>query len=120
MSSEPYTTPPLWAYIEDNLAARRATHGDLVRALGVHRSRLTDWKRGKAMTPSTARTLAAFLDKPLLEVLVANGFLTPEEAGAPLALRQLSDYDDLALINELRRRLRARGHTEPQTGDGTA
>ncbi|XVV02691.1 helix-turn-helix domain-containing protein [Actinosynnema sp. CA-248983] len=122
MHSKRTTPSPLWAYIEENLADRDLGTHDLVRALGVHRSRLTDWKRGKSMTIDTARAMCKFFDKPLLELLVVGGIITPEEARADGSPRQLADYSATALVAEVQRRLgasRATGDGKPAQ-DGTA
>lgn len=106
MNSKPNTpSSPLWAYIVENLADRDLDTGDMVRALGVHRSRLTDWRRGKSMTIDTARAMAKFFDKPLLELLVVGGVISPAEAVMEGAPRQLADYSAKALVAEVQRRL---------------
>ncbi|RKT69377.1 helix-turn-helix domain-containing protein [Saccharothrix variisporea] len=80
---------PLWAYIEENLAELGLVPAQLADALGIHRSRFTDWKRGKSMSVETARAMAKFLGKPILDILVVSGVLTAEEAN-PSGTRERS------------------------------
>ncbi|XVV06702.1 helix-turn-helix domain-containing protein [Actinosynnema sp. CA-248983] len=114
MNTKPNTTPssPLWAYIEENLADRDLDTRDLLRALGIHRSRLTDYRRGKSMTIDTARAMAKFFDKPLLELLVIGGVITPDEAVMEGAPRRLADYSAKALVAEVQRRLQESRRTD--------
>lgn len=113
MNTKPNTpSSPLWAYIEENLADRDLDTSDLVRALGIHRSRLTDYRRGKSMTIDTARAMAKFFDKPLLELLVVGGVITPDEAVMEGAPRRLADYSATALVAEVQRRLKESRRTD--------
>lgn len=85
---------------------------DLVRAVGVHRSRLTDWRRGRSVSLETARALAHLFEVPILEVLVAAGLLTQDEADAR-PLRDATSISDEVLVAELHRRL-GMGEREPE------
>lgn len=98
----------LWTYIEDNLAARGLGTAQLAEALGVHRSRFTDWKRGKSLHVETARAMAKFFDKPILEILIVGGLLTPDEVNPGGIRPALSDYPTATLMLELNHRLHAR------------
>lgn len=93
-----------WSYLEARMEGAGLSTSDLVRAVGVHRSRLTDWRRGKSLSWETARSLARLFQVPLLEILVAAGQLSDEEANAR-PLRSPSSLSDAVLLHELRRRL---------------
>lgn len=93
-----------WSYLEARMEEAGLSTSDLVRAVGVHRSRLTDWRRGKSLSMDTARALARLFSVPLLEVMVAAGQLTDDEANAR-PLRSPSSLSDAVLLYELRRRL---------------
>ncbi|MEU7531620.1 helix-turn-helix transcriptional regulator [Saccharothrix sp. NPDC042600] len=93
-----------WSYLEARMEESGLSTSDLVRAVGVHRSRLTDWRRGKSLSMDTARALARLFSVPLLEVMVAAGQLTDDEANAR-PLRSPSSLSDAVLLYELRRRL---------------
>ncbi|MEU7524448.1 helix-turn-helix domain-containing protein [Saccharothrix sp. NPDC042600] len=102
--------PPsaLWSYIQHNLSLRGKRTSDLTRALRVHRSRLTDWRNGKSLSLATARALAAYFDTPLLEVIVAAGMITAEEASAGPVRPSPASLSDAELLAEIGRRLHER------------
>ncbi|MEU6154546.1 helix-turn-helix transcriptional regulator [Actinosynnema sp. NPDC047251] len=107
MSSEQNITPsPLWTYIETNLENRGLNTGDLARATGVHRSRFTDWRRGKSISIETARAIAKLFEVSPLEVLVAAELLTPEEAQLRHTRPNPAEVSNEELIAELKRRLK--------------
>ncbi|XVV06108.1 helix-turn-helix domain-containing protein [Actinosynnema sp. CA-248983] len=93
-----------WKYLEARMERSGMSTSDLVRAVGVHRSRLTDWRRGRSVSLETARALAHLFDVPLLEVLVAAGLLSEDEANAR-PMRDATSISDKVLVAELRRRL---------------
>lgn len=105
MNRKRSSASPLWSYVTRNLAIRRLSTGDLVRATGVHRSRLTDWRKGRTISIETARSLAAFFEVPLLEVLVGAQLITPSEVRMSPG-RRPSDLSDAELLAELDVRLR--------------
>ncbi|MEJ2858635.1 MULTISPECIES: helix-turn-helix domain-containing protein [unclassified Saccharothrix] len=104
---------PFWSYLEARMERAGLTTSDLVRAVGVHRSRLTDWRRGRSVSVETARALAGLFGVSLLEVLVAAGVISAEEADAR-PLREAGAVSDDLLLVELRRRLAAREEQEPR------
>ncbi|CCH30074.1 helix-turn-helix domain-containing protein [Saccharothrix espanaensis] len=107
VSSEQNITPsPLWTYIETNLENRGLNTGDLARATGVHRSRFTDWRRGKSISIETARAIAKLFEVSPLEVLVAAELLTPEEAQLRHTRPNPAEVSNEELIAELKRRLK--------------
>ncbi|MEV0679845.1 helix-turn-helix transcriptional regulator [Actinosynnema sp. NPDC050436] len=103
--AEPENTPSWWEYLEENLARRGLTTGDLARGAGVDRSRLTDWKRGGKASLDSARSVAGLFGASPLEVMVAAGLLTPDEAELREARPDPGRLSDEELIAELRRRM---------------
>ncbi|NUT99683.1 MAG: helix-turn-helix transcriptional regulator [Saccharothrix sp.] len=101
------TVSPFWKYLEGRMEAAGLSTSDLVRAVGVHRSRLTDWRRGRSVSVETARALAGLFGVSLLEVLVAAGVINAEEAEAR-PLQEVAAVNDDLLVVELRRRLARR------------
>lgn len=77
--SVPY--PKLARWIQDQLDRTGWTVTELVRRSNVDRSGLQRWKAG-ALRPSVenARALADACNRPILELLVAADYLTPDEA----------------------------------------
>lgn len=98
---------PFWEYLEGRMESAGLSTSDLVRAVGVHRSRLTDWRRGRSVSVETARALAGLFGVSLLEVLVAAGVISGDEAEAR-PLREAAEVNDDLLMVELRRRLAPR------------
>ncbi|MFI9811429.1 helix-turn-helix domain-containing protein [Saccharothrix variisporea] len=99
------TSPQLWNYVAFQLSARGLSSGDLSRATGINRSQLSTWRRGGKITIDSARTLARFFECPLLEVLVAAGLITADEAELRQAQPDLAAISNTALAAELHRRL---------------
>ncbi|CCH33083.1 helix-turn-helix transcriptional regulator [Actinosynnema sp. NPDC047251] len=106
MKSE--TSSQLWDYIRKNLDNRGLTTGDLARATGVHRSRFTQWRQGRSISITTARSVAGLFDTGVLEVLVAAGLLGDDEVHLQRAQPDLALLTDEELLAELGRRLHAR------------
>lgn len=106
MSEDSVTPSPLWTYIETNLENRGLSTGDLSRATGVHRSRFTDWRRGKSINIDTARAIAKLFEVSPLEVMVAAELITAEEAQLKHTRPDPADLTDDELVAELRRRLK--------------
>lgn len=106
VSADQNTPSPLWTYIETNLENRGLTTGDLARATGVHRSRFTDWRRGKSISIETARAIANLFQVSPLEVLVAAELITAEEAQLRHTRPDPAALSDEELVAELRRRLK--------------
>ncbi|MEV0675543.1 helix-turn-helix domain-containing protein [Actinosynnema sp. NPDC050436] len=97
--------PRLWKYIRRNLDDRGLTTGDLARATGVHRSRLTEWRQGRSMSVPTARSIARLFDTSIVEVLVVAGLLFDDEVHLQRARPDSSLLTDAELMAELKRRL---------------
>lgn len=78
---------------------------DAARALGIRPSELGRWLSAKRPpTQDTIRTACRIFDVHVQEVLVAAGYMTPEESGLdgkPVSLSELSTRD---LLDELARR----------------
>lgn len=112
-------------YLEGHLAERAWEVSDLAARAGMSPSVIFRYKRGQRPDLKNSRTLAHALGRPLLEVLVVAGLLTPDEAGAhvstPASPASLSSAE---LGREVQRRLdqldQLTGHnTErtPRTGE---
>ncbi|MBW4716829.1 helix-turn-helix domain-containing protein [Saccharothrix obliqua] len=106
MSAEQNTPSRLWAYIETNLDNRGLNTGHLARATGVHRSRFTDWRRGKSISIETSRAIAKLFEVSPLEVLVAAELITEEEAQLRHTRPNPAELSDEELVAELKRRLK--------------
>ncbi|GAA1352347.1 helix-turn-helix domain-containing protein [Saccharothrix algeriensis] len=106
MTEDESTPSQWWAYLQANLARRGLSTGDLARGAGVDRSRLTDWKRGGKASVESARAVAALFGVSPLEVMVAAGLLSREEAALRAEQPDPARLGDEELIAELRRRLR--------------
>lgn len=93
---------------------------DLATASGVSESNLGRYIAGKTTpTLDNARALAVALHRPLLEILVAAGLLTPDEARQQVTVPNLAAMGDDELLDELRARL-ARGARAAPTADEVA
>lgn len=95
------------SYLADLLNERDQTAAGLARETGLSETTISRWLRGTA-TPAldNARIVAEGCRRPLLEVLVSAGLITPREArqrnAAPVDLGALSDTQ---LLDEVRRRM---------------
>ncbi|PXY20356.1 helix-turn-helix domain-containing protein [Prauserella endophytica] len=94
------------AYLRSQLDRHRWSPADLSRASGLSASLISRWLHGET-TPGVenARAVARAITRPLLEVLVAAGQLTPDEAGQKANHVDLSSLTDDDLLAEVRRRL---------------
>ncbi|WP_433268060.1 helix-turn-helix domain-containing protein [Actinosynnema sp. CS-041913] len=106
MTDDENTSSAWWDYLQANLESRDMTTGDLARGAGVDRSRLTDWKRGGKASVESARAIASLFDASPLEVMVAAGLITREEAELRQARPDPTKLSDEELVAELKRRLR--------------
>ncbi|XVV02693.1 helix-turn-helix domain-containing protein [Actinosynnema sp. CA-248983] len=104
------TPPRLWSYIASRLTAQGLSTGDLARATGLNRSQFSAWRRGSKITIDTARTLADFFSRPLLEVMVAAELITAEEAELRHAQPDPATLSNTAILAELDNRLAHRHH----------
>lgn len=98
-------TATLAAYLQEHLDKRQWTRADLARASGLAESGLARWMAGKAPSLENCRVLADVLGRPLLEVLVAAGILTPDEAGHKFVEPNLSALTNDELLGEVKRRM---------------
>lgn len=103
-------------YLQTQLDRHSWTRADLARASGIDASLIGRWIRGEVVPGvPAARAIADAVGRPMLEVLVAAGLLTPEEAKqrttAPPSPAELTDEQ---LIGEVARRLQ-----EGRGGRGT-
>lgn len=102
-----------WAYIQRHLDERGWTPSDLSRAANINRSIIGRWREGAKPEVTTARSLASALGRPLIEVLVASGLLTPEEADVTdVTVLTVGDITDDELVAEVAARLAQRGESE--------
>jgi transcriptional regulator with XRE-family HTH domain len=88
------------------------TQADVVRATGIDRSVISVWlaggyyKRGPSV--ENCRLAARAFNVPLLNVLIAAGHITRDEAGMsplPEHVRRVDELDELELLEELRRKI---------------
>lgn len=79
---------------------------------GVNASVISRWVRGDTEAPR-AESVVAFaraLRRPPVEALVAAGYLAASEAKHSIEIRTpISDYSDVELLDELRRRASGQG-----------
>lgn len=97
-----------WGYIQRHLDERSWTPSDLSRAANINRSIIGRWREGAKPEVTTARALATALGRPVLEVLVASGLLTPDEAGVTVTTLTVGEISDEQLVTEIAQRLRER------------
>lgn len=94
------------AWVRDQIAARgyQSTE-DAARAMGVYPSLMRQWTMiARSPTPQVLRRVAALFDTPVIEVLIAAGYLTEEEnvplPPTRLGLQQMSNKQ---ILDEIRR-----------------
>ena len=94
------------------------TPADLSRRSGISETNISRWMRGKTL-PSldNAKALAEVLNRPVLEVLVASGLLTSEQAHQRVTTPSLAKIDDDTLLREVRRRMHGPPPPEGVTSD---
>lgn len=101
------TTTTFGSYVQQWLDDHGRTVADLSRTTGIAHSVISRWIREGAIPGlDSCRVLAETIGRPLLEVLVTAGLLTPDEAHqqvrAPVDLGALSGDQ---LLAEVRRRM---------------
>jgi transcriptional regulator with XRE-family HTH domain len=105
------TLPTFGAYLRAAVDRNHEldTLAGLAQKSGISQSVISRWSRGET-TPSVenARALAQALHRPLLEVLVAAGIVTEEEAAVAGNISDLTELSDEDLLAELRTRMTAR------------
>ncbi len=93
-------------YIEGHLARRGWEVSDLAARAGLSPSVIHRWRKGYRPNLDNARLVAKALGVPILEVLLAAGQLTPDEAGATVAAPSpIAELTNAELLRELERRL---------------
>lgn len=99
------TGPDFGAYLRDIIDRHPDwdNGADLARAANVNQANISRYLNGATRpTIDNARAIARAIGRPLLEVLVEGGALTPGEAGQPVAAKvdpaSLSDTDLVAEI----------------------
>lgn len=95
------------AWVNQQLTRKGWRPADAARAFGVDDSMVSKWRRGLAEPdPKSLRRIAESLDLPILTVLIAAGYLTPEEAGqVPPVEVDPSEVPTMDLIEEIRTRI---------------
>ncbi|MEU5695922.1 helix-turn-helix transcriptional regulator [Actinosynnema sp. NPDC020468] len=106
MTEAENTPSTWWDYIEKNLEYRGISTGELARRAGIDRSRFTDWRKGKSASLEAARAIAGVFDASPLEVMVAAGLITEQEARQTRTRPDPGELSDDELVAELTRRLR--------------
>lgn len=72
---------------------------------GVNAAAVSRWVRGEAPRAESVVAFARALGVPPVEALVAAGYISSTEANHAIEVRTpISDYSDVELLDELRRR----------------
>lgn len=110
----PTIEPMTWRQYLETLTAGESASA-VARRIGVDQSTVSRWRRGTTggVTAERAAELARAYGRPVLEALVAAGFLSPDEAGtAPAPRPTLEPFSDHDLAAALEGRLRERSDLE--------
>ena len=101
-----------WEYVQQ--VAGGASNATIAAKVGVTAPSVGRWKNGGADAATVARFAREF-GRPVLEALIAAGYITADEAGqTPSAPVSLEDLDDAALVREIAARLeRGRNDRQP-------
>lgn len=93
-------------YLQGHMTSHDMTATDLANATGVSQSIISRWISG-ATKPSVEnlRPVASVIGRPLLEVVVAAGILTPDEANATFVHAPATELSDDQLVAEVARRI---------------
>ncbi len=102
--------PDFLSYLHD--ISGGATNVELGRIAGVSHTSVGRWSRS-APSPEHVTTLARHYARPVVEAMVAAGYLTAEDAHAREVRVPISEYPHHQLLRELERRLDART-SDPQ------
>jgi transcriptional regulator with XRE-family HTH domain len=109
-------------WLDRQLAERGVrTSAEAARLFDMPQSTIDRWRTAKQPpTAATMRKIAEGLGVPVLQVCVAAGFLTAEEAGQVEVPAPVDSIPDAELVAELARRLdRARAADAPDETGGT-
>lgn len=100
---------PLWSYIQRRLDERGWSMADLTRHSGLKSARFVAWREGAEISLANAKTLASAFGVPVLEILVAAGLLTEDEAQVTAVAERTVPVEGMSseqLVREIARRLR--------------
>lgn len=100
-----------WQYLQR--ITDGATQVAIAAAADVDKTTVWRWKADKASpSPEVAIRLARAYDRPVTEALVASGAITADEANITeiTVAGKPADFDDDALVDEIRRRLQQAQH----------
>jgi transcriptional regulator with XRE-family HTH domain len=93
-------------YLRRALDGKQWTAADLARASGVSESNIGRYLKGTVgITVENARLVAAAIDRPIIEVLVAAGILRPDEIEVKVVTRDVGSLGHREMLAELDRRL---------------
>lgn len=108
-----------WSYIEQH--ARGDSKATIAVAAGVSAPTVSRWSTGQqGVDPQNAARFARSYGRPVLEALVAAGFLTSQEADErPSATPSLNTLTDDELLAEVKTRLTERGQHNASQEPGT-
>jgi transcriptional regulator with XRE-family HTH domain len=107
-------------YLRAELDKRDWNATQLATQAGVSQAIVSRWIRNETVpTIDNLRPLAASLNTTLLDLLVAAGILTPDEAGAELVLAQVDRLSDDELLAEVGRRMKG-ARPAPKAADREA
>lgn len=102
--------PDFLSYLHD--ISGGATNVELGRIAGVSHTSVGRWSRS-APSPEHVTTLARHYARPVVEAMVAAGYLTAEDAHAREVRVPLSEYPHHQLLRELERRLDEARSSDP-------
>ena len=96
-----------WDYVF-RIAGREVRQKDIADRLGLEQSAVSRWKRPNAMpSAETVVKFARQYGRPPVEALIAAGYITEQEAGAPVGTFSAADLSTEDLFAEVRMRFDA-------------
>jgi hypothetical protein len=100
-----------WAeYVHDVLDKHGADANEAGRRMGIHPDGIRRWLRhqNEPLVDKVMKFAAAF-NEPVTEAFIAAGYMTPNQAGLPVEVKQsIRDLSDDQLLAEVARRLAER------------
>ena len=82
----------------------RGTQRELSERAGVNEGTISRWLSDAVPDPRDVIKFARNLGQSPVEALVMAGYLTPDEANVVVSELSLSDFDEIVLLDELKRR----------------